>query len=41
MIGRWWCRMFHGTPMWPIHGQYICPRCQRSHTVDWEVRRAE
>lgn len=31
-----WCRMFHGRPMHPIHGQYICPRCLRAFPVPWE-----
>ena len=37
MMGKWWCRWFHGRPFWPIHGRYICPRCLRVHLVDWAV----
>ena len=37
VIGRWWCRMFHGQPMWPMHGRYICRRCFRVFRLDWEV----
>jgi hypothetical protein len=30
-----WCRLFHGTPMHPIHGKYICPDCLREFPVPW------
>ena len=36
-IGSWWCREFHGKPMWPINGKYICPTCLRETPVSWEV----
>jgi hypothetical protein len=26
----------HTKAMWPIHGKYICLRCQREYVVDWE-----
>ena len=36
-IGLLWCRFFHKTPMWPIHGKYICSSCLRETPVSWEV----
>lgn len=30
-----WCRLFHGAPMWPIHGYYRCSTCLRKHPVPW------
>jgi len=32
-----WCRLTHGSPMWPIHGQYRCPTCFRAYPVTWEA----
>ncbi|HVX64996.1 MAG TPA: hypothetical protein VHA11_00265 [Bryobacteraceae bacterium] len=31
-----WCRAMHPAPMWPVHGQYRCPLCMRSHRVAWD-----
>lgn len=31
-----WCYFMHPDPMWPIHGRYRCPECQRSYPVPWE-----
>jgi hypothetical protein len=33
--GRSWCGLMHGSPMWPIHGQYQCGECGRSYSVPW------
>ena len=33
-----WCRLIHPSPMWPVHGYYRCPACQRQYPVPWEVR---
>lgn len=35
-FGRVWCKTMHRGAMWPIHGQYICPRCLRKYEVIWE-----
>ncbi len=35
LLGNWWCRKMHGTPMWPIHGFYVCRICLRSFPLDW------
>jgi hypothetical protein len=40
-LGRWWCRMFHARPMWPIHGRYICAVCLREQRVAWEAKHVE
>lgn len=34
-LGEMWCKAFHGDPMWPVHGRYICPVCLREYSVDW------
>ncbi len=36
-----WCKWMHPAPMWPIHGQYQCPKCLRYHPVSWENKEAE
>jgi len=33
LIAAGWCRVFHADPMWPIHGQYLCRICLRSHSI--------
>jgi len=38
MIGRFWCRQFHRSVMWPIHGEYKCSACGRRYCVPWDVR---
>lgn len=30
-----WCYLMHPDPMWPIHGRYLCRKCQRSRAVPW------
>lgn len=30
-----WCKLFHGPPMWPIHGYYRCSTCLRMYPVPW------
>jgi hypothetical protein len=30
-----WCAWTHPTPMWPIHGYYVCPQCMRKYPVPW------
>lgn len=34
-IGKLWCRLIHGAPMWPIHGHYQCRTCMRQYAVPW------
>jgi hypothetical protein len=36
-ISSLWCRLFHSTPMHPIHGKYICPDCLREFPVPWDA----
>ena len=36
-IGRKWCSLFHGDPLWPMHGRYVCPQCLREFSLAWEV----
>jgi hypothetical protein len=36
-MSQWWCRKMHSKAMWPIHGRYICPDCQREYPVAWEA----
>jgi hypothetical protein len=33
---RWWCRLMHPRPMWPINGRYQCPACQRVTLIGFE-----
>ena len=33
-----WCHLMHPAPMWPVHGQYCCPRCGLAFSVPWETR---
>jgi hypothetical protein len=33
-----WCKVFHGAPMWPIHGYYRCATCLCEHPVPWGSR---
>jgi hypothetical protein len=35
-ISVMWCKAMHPQPMWPIHGQYVCPTCMRRYSVPWE-----
>ena len=35
-LSRLWCKLFHRGTMWPIHGQYLCPRCLLAHPVPWD-----
>jgi hypothetical protein len=30
-----WCEWMHGSPMWPIHGQYECRICGRHYPIHW------
>lgn len=34
-IGRFWCRLMHHSPMWPIHDQYQCRTCLRRFPLRW------
>lgn len=34
--GNLWCRLMHPSPMWPVNGQYRCPKCMRTYPVPWE-----
>jgi hypothetical protein len=27
LLGTLWCRQFHDSVMWPIHGEYECRSC--------------
>lgn len=40
MIRRLWCRLVHDhrKMLLPIHGWYICGRCQCRFPVPWEQR---
>jgi transposase-like protein len=31
---EFWCKMFHRAGF-PIHSQYTCPDCRRTHAVNW------
>jgi hypothetical protein len=31
-----WCSLMHPAPMWPIHGRYQCPKCNRLYRVPWD-----
>jgi len=35
--GRFWCKLTHRDPMWPIHGYYLCRECLRQYPVQWEL----
>ena len=35
-LGNWWCRMFHGRPMHPVHGVYRCRKCLRTFPTGWD-----
>jgi hypothetical protein len=37
-LGTHWCRQFHTSVMWPIHGEYVCSACGIRHSVPWEPR---
>lgn len=37
---RFWCRWFHGAPMWPAHGVYRCARCLREYPTGWDKGRS-
>ena len=38
LLGVFWCRHFHDSVMWPIHGEYECRSCGRRHSVPWDPR---
>jgi len=38
VLGTLWCRYFHTSVMWPIHGEYECRSCGRRHAVLWDAR---
>jgi hypothetical protein len=38
LLGTLWCRHFHDSVMWPIHGEYECRSCGRRHSVPWDPR---
>jgi hypothetical protein len=38
LLGRFWCKHFHTSVMWPIHGVYECGECGRHYSVPWDVR---
>lgn len=38
LLGTFWCKHFHASVMWPIHGEYECRSCGRRHSVPWDPR---
>ncbi|HTU47320.1 MAG TPA: hypothetical protein VMF91_19810 [Bryobacteraceae bacterium] len=40
-LGYLWCRLAHEDIIWPIHDQYRCRRCWRSHSIPWADPKAE
>jgi hypothetical protein len=34
---QFWCTLTHPSPMWPVKGQYRCPKCLRVYPVKWET----
>ena len=34
-LGTLWCDLMHDSPMWPIHGEYLCRTCGRRYPVPW------
>jgi hypothetical protein len=38
LLGRFWCRHFHRSLTWPIHGKYECSTCGRAYSVPWDAR---
>lgn len=30
-----WCRLMHGSVMWPVRGHYACRDCGRRYSVPW------
>jgi hypothetical protein len=40
-VSKVWCQMTHPSPMWPVNGQYRCPKCLRLFPVPWEQRQAQ
>ena len=39
-MGAAWCRMSHGSLMWPVHGEYQCRTCGRRYPAFPETPRA-
>jgi hypothetical protein len=39
-MGAAWCRMSHGSVMWPLHGEYRCRTCGRRYPAFSETPRA-
>ncbi len=37
-VNKTWCSVAHPSPLWPIHGQYQCPKCFRVYQVEWEPK---
>jgi len=31
-----WCRQFHNSISWPVHGYYTCKTCHHAIRVPWE-----
>lgn len=38
-MGNLWCHLLHDSPMWPIHGRYVCRTCMRQYAVPWAETR--
>jgi hypothetical protein len=36
-VGVAWCRMSHGSVMWPLHGEYQCRTCGRRYPAFLET----
>ncbi len=39
-MGAAWCRMSHGSVMWPVHGEYQCRTCGRRYPAFSETPRS-
>lgn len=37
-VAKRWCYSMHPDPMWPVRGQYQCPKCYRKFPVPWEEK---
>jgi hypothetical protein len=40
-VSKVWCQTTHPSPMWPVNGQYRCPKCLRQFPVPWEEKQAQ
>jgi hypothetical protein len=40
-LAAFWCSIAHDSPMWPIHGRYVCRVCGREYPVEWSEEAVE